>query len=276
MQGFADAETRQDWYHRTQFQEEPATGWNGTGYDSPWQRETGPTLFLTQAAPRGSPTQPEYEETVTYHFPMHPLAIVNEDKVMKQARNDCPMPDTGNITAYDHQLSRQELTHGPTSDTDFREAASMALRTNKQLREKYAQGYQILAKDDYINGRPLGLYARGHAWPLDPSKMTKRDNCECLGAGYQPPREGTALRFVRASDDPRPVHGFGPTTLMFESVPMTGSTRRPRQRTINLSPTQVPNDEWCRSDTPCSGQPDQNWVRKELLHDIAQTHACHA
>ena len=94
MQGFADAETKQDWYQRTQFQEEPATGWNGVNCDKPCKLETGPASFITQAAPRGSPNQPEYEETVTYHFPMHPMAIIAVDKVMKQARNDCPAPDS--------------------------------------------------------------------------------------------------------------------------------------------------------------------------------------
>ena len=306
MQRFADAELRGDWYSRYTPQHDPydsecehiharvpacyltssgappeysegaqvcnAFNMNESTMDQSSNRSCSTAIITTGVA------HPPEQDTVVYHFPMHPRAIITADKSRKQSQVDCVRPNwdskQGTTTDYHWENSRQDHMQGPTRANDFKEPNSLASRTDKQLKEVYAKGFTILKQYDHISGQPLGLYGKGHAWPLDPLKMAKATKGDFIGSQRSKARTNKDLVFVPAASK------LGATSLSFKSIRMHGKSGNAAM--IGATVTGVCNDDWddwreehhdwhvsheCQAATTQS--PDDNWVKVELLHDIA-------
>ena len=101
---------------------------------------------------------------VTHHFPVHPDSLrdsMSQSQEQRMVLVGHHQAVSANITPYDWTLDRQALMGGPTEEENFRDRSSQTPRTAKQLKEKYSNGYHILAKYDYSLGRPLGCMLAG-------------------------------------------------------------------------------------------------------------------
>ena len=111
--------------------------------------------------------RPTEQETAVYHFPRNARSMELDNRV---AIADCAFPRNMAVVTHDWNLNRRNTINGPTEETDFKTKFTLPQRTPTQLKEKYSNGYRIMVRNDDHPGRPLGMYGKGHAWPIDPSK----------------------------------------------------------------------------------------------------------
>ena len=268
--------------------------WRGRA-NAPWLPSMGITpqsyaeysllQVCTTAIVTNGTAHPPTDDTVVYHFPMHPRAVMTVDKARRQHLTECVRPDwdtqPGTITPYDWKYSRQELMQGPTRENGFKEENSLPCRSDKQLKEIYAHGFHLLKMDDYVNGQPLGLYGKGHAWPLNPLKLAKASKGDYLGSQRltaRPPE--SALVFIPPADQKVA------SSLNFTSIamPTMCPPKRPRRKSLPMDATEQsqhlgkaaavrvphahPKAEWHAPDDPMIHSA-ASWAEQELLHDIA-------